>query len=284
MPLFPISFSIPEDKIVSSPPDKTKTLATLIPGDASTYVFTTEESYYADYRSSILAKTCKKGGWDCMRHYEILANGCVPLFEDLAKCPTTTMVHFPKQLVKRAMTSSNPKIHIPDLLDYTRRRLTCRAMAQYVLDTAGFPRPSRVLFLSGHGWSDYLRDTVLIGMKQILGSNCVDDTEISFLYDDWAGDQSTLWGRGFSYVRTLPATTKPRFSVADIASRSFDLIVYGSVHRGMPHWEEVHKHYTSKEIVVLCGEDDCSGPHTLAPCPLFDMARYEYNCFLREWN
>jgi hypothetical protein len=29
----------------------------------------------------------KKGGWDCLRHYEIIGNGCMPYFENIEKCP-----------------------------------------------------------------------------------------------------------------------------------------------------------------------------------------------------
>ncbi len=77
----PISFSIPAEKIVQDVPVKTKMYATVIPGVASTYKFHTEELYYKDYQTSCFAITKKKAGWDCLRHYEILANGCIPLFE-----------------------------------------------------------------------------------------------------------------------------------------------------------------------------------------------------------
>ena len=33
-----------------------------------------------------------------MRHYEILANGCLPYFINIDKCPGPTMASFPKQL------------------------------------------------------------------------------------------------------------------------------------------------------------------------------------------
>ena len=35
------------------------------------------------YSNSIFAITNKKLGWDCLRHYEILMNGCVPLYLDI---------------------------------------------------------------------------------------------------------------------------------------------------------------------------------------------------------
>ena len=39
-----------------------------------------ESDYYKDYQRSYFAITCKKGGWDCLRHYEILANAVSPTF------------------------------------------------------------------------------------------------------------------------------------------------------------------------------------------------------------
>lgn len=37
-----------------------------------------EHRYYDDYSRSYFAVTRRKGGWDCMRHYEILAAGTHP--------------------------------------------------------------------------------------------------------------------------------------------------------------------------------------------------------------
>ena len=169
MPVYPISFCIPEQNIVSSPPTKTKRMATVVPGNPSTYVFADQTSYYADYQASVFGKTCKKGGWDCMRHYEILANGCIPWFENLDACPPNILTHFPKDLVKQAMASPDPTSFIPALLDHTRKHCTTRAMAQYVLDKSGHPSAKRVLFLSEKPKPDYLRDMLLIGFKEILG-------------------------------------------------------------------------------------------------------------------
>ena len=106
--LYPITFPVPECKIIDDKIDKhfsnkTRWLAFIRPDRRGTYIYHDEKSYYNDYRSSFFAYTSKKAGWDCMRHYEILANGCIPLFRDLNKCPENTMTHFPKQLVMEAM-------------------------------------------------------------------------------------------------------------------------------------------------------------------------------------
>lgn len=39
--------------------------------------------------SSFFGLTCKRGGWDCMRHYEIMASGALLLFRDYYDKPRT---------------------------------------------------------------------------------------------------------------------------------------------------------------------------------------------------
>ena len=104
MSLFPIGFCIPAEKIVTFLPVKTKELSVIYPtknhGSFDNYIFDKEEDYYKEYQSSIFAITRKKGGWDCLRHYEILANGCIPYFIDIEKCPENTLFRFPREMIK----------------------------------------------------------------------------------------------------------------------------------------------------------------------------------------
>ena len=143
----PISFSIPKENIKDdSQNSKTKFLASLIPGFKETYIYDDQLSYFGEYQNSKYAITFKKGGWDCFRHYEILANGCIPIFPDLVSCPELTLFCFPKKLVQEI----NNKLTISDLdskdysfyrralLDYTKQFLTTDSMAIYVLKTIGY--------------------------------------------------------------------------------------------------------------------------------------------------
>ncbi len=96
--LYPIQFAVPKDKILKDVNTEPQNLlAPLIPGRLDTYIYESEKSYYEMYQNSIFALTYKKAGWDCLRHYEILMNGCLPLFLNIENCPTNTMVNFPKQ-------------------------------------------------------------------------------------------------------------------------------------------------------------------------------------------
>jgi FkbM family methyltransferase len=283
MPIHPISFSIPERYIVSKIPKKSKRMATVIPGDQSTYVFTTQDSYYGEYQRSIFGKTSKKGGWDCMRHYEILANGCVPWFDNLDKCPSHSLPKFPKDLVKQAMNSSNPEAFIEELLDYTRKYLTTKAMAQYILDKSGCPSPNRVLFLSHNSEPDYLRCLTLIGLKELLGNRCVESLVVPHIYDDF-GSANAHYGLGFSYTNVIPASLKPKsVQMAEIEEHAYDLVIYGSLHRGMPFWDLVKKHYKSSEIILLCGEDmDAPSPTKIHICSGAKLSEEGHHVFIRE--
>jgi hypothetical protein len=94
--IWPIQFAIPEERIGTTPRPKTKLQAFIDPRDKRTYIHKTEASYYGDYSESLFGITMKKGGWDCLRHYEIMANSCVPWFLDLESCPPTTMTRLPR--------------------------------------------------------------------------------------------------------------------------------------------------------------------------------------------
>lgn len=103
--ILPISFSIPEEKIAATPfGDKMKTFAANIvdpeissrvpdsfhtPLGKELYLFETEKDYYADLQESKFGITTKRSGWDCLRHYEIAANGAVICFRNLDKKPVS---------------------------------------------------------------------------------------------------------------------------------------------------------------------------------------------------
>jgi O-antigen/teichoic acid export membrane protein len=97
-----ISFSIPEEKLVPDlPRDKDRLLSSHVVdrevaariGGSTTYVFDDERAYYADLRRSRFGITTKRAGWDCLRHYEQAANGCVPCFRDLDRKPPRCAPH-----------------------------------------------------------------------------------------------------------------------------------------------------------------------------------------------
>lgn len=98
----PISFSIPSKWVTSTIPEKTKILANVNNKANKNYEHASEQEYHNEYGRSYFGITSKKAGWDCLRHYEILANGCVPLFEGLEQCPSNTLTSLPKNLLIEA--------------------------------------------------------------------------------------------------------------------------------------------------------------------------------------
>jgi hypothetical protein len=135
----PISFGIPESQISALRLQKKKLYADLIPGRLETYVYTCENEYYRGYSESVYGITVKKAGWDCLRHYEILANRCVPFFPKLEQCPEFTLHSFPKEiLLETNRYAEIMKLHpnhdeISDYLyDYTCKFLTTKSVVNHI--------------------------------------------------------------------------------------------------------------------------------------------------------
>ena len=97
-----IGFAFPTKKLKFGE-KKTQFMSQSIPGNPRTYVFDNEQDYYADYQKSQFGITGAKAGWDCLRHYEIMGNGCMPLFENIHECPRHIMMHVPKALLTKIM-------------------------------------------------------------------------------------------------------------------------------------------------------------------------------------
>lgn len=138
--VFPISFSFPTFKMANPVKIKQRYLATCVPGKPETYIFEDEVEYYKDYQSSFFGITKKKAGWDCMRHYEILGNYCVPYFEDIESCPKECLHNFPKELLLEAnkLRKNFDTGKYFDILDelyiYTANNLTTKHVAQKFLE------------------------------------------------------------------------------------------------------------------------------------------------------
>jgi len=296
--VYPIIIGVPEGDVVDCVPRKTNNgggggggFAPMKPnnynGDneaRNNYMFghNEEHEYKRSYRRSFYGRTTKKSGWDCLRHYEILASGSVPYFVGLEECPKDTLAWFPKELLLKVQQINGvsptsidfssfdyPSYYCAasSLLNYTREHLTTKAVAEYVLNTVNRNNAQRVLFLSGHEGVDYVRDMLLHGLKGIVPV-VVDYVKPPHLYDidenvgpkEWTNEN--LYGHGFTMARRLREFDDDESYVerGDLArrikDREFDLVVFGSVHRGMLFWDEVKENYGREEIVFVDGEDE----------------------------
>lgn len=284
---FPISFSVSRTKIVSEIPEKDKDFAYIIPGNLSTYIFTEEEDYYNDYQRSYFAITRRKGGWDCLRHYEILANGCIPYFIDINQCPTNTMHLLPKALIWEAMhlrgVSYGRIDHavfdyeryyeiLEELLEYTRTHLCAANIAQYMLDTVNYKGDGNILFLGCDKAPDYLKSCVIIGFKELIADRFIEVPRADYLYTDFTGNPKAMYGKGFTYTKVIEDIPVDRENIEErIKNREFDLIIYGYVHHCLPFYDLV-QYYEPEKILYMCGEDDHN-------CPFWHLQ----NFFLREY-
>lgn len=301
--------------------NKKYVISPLIPGDTSNYLFRAgeEANYYEMYRDSMFAITKKKGGWDCLRHYEIIAAGCIPIFEDLEKCPLDTLVSFPKDILSEAYKALLPwrnteqqRTLYPQYLErlwmHTKDHCTTSVnAARFLRDMAhsGGSRPNHILLLIGHSGVNYTRELNLIGLKELAGSNVVEYPPLDFLYDDFPDAQlSTLYGNGFTYSRRLPSSLKSNNAyriggsegenelIESIKQKKWDMIIYGKVGPdemevgsvpNLPYWQHVFKRYSRDEIVFWYGGDGIQDM-TYANRYSEHLARHcQYaRCFVRE--
>lgn len=290
--LHPISFSIHHSKIIQSLKEKEKLFAKSVPiFMKAPRDFDNEKDYYNDYAISYYSHTRKKGGIDCMRHYEILANGSIPYFFGLDKCPNNTLTNFPKELVLEGMKLlKHPICFFNDasvamnentlenfdkkeqyneiaaqLLQYTKEHLTTRASAERMLRFIDAERKfDSVLVLTNNGRSDYLYNSLLVGLKELMGLKCVDFPRVDCIYDDLKNAEE-LYGMGFSYSRVLPSNMGECDRNWDeitrkITEHEFDLIIncYDCEENNANLENMIQfslNYYKTGEIIYVCGKD-----------------------------
>ena len=314
--LHPMSYAIPDELIVEDVPEKTELWATVVPGNSSNYVFGVgqEKEYYNMYKRARFAYTCKKGGWDALRHYEILANGCIPVFSDIAMCPVSTMTTFPKALLQECVAQLLPwkdtdehiylyNYYVHKLLDHTRRYLSCSAIAHSFRKILGLRPSPKILMIRCHEGANYSREMLYIGLNRIAkqeSSLCITYPSIPFLYTDFPdASLHTIHGMGYTYSKRLTKDTPLEIVpwnesqiVSSIEHNLWDVIVYAKTgpdelgQGTVPHvplWDTVSKHYDRDRIVFLYGGDGCQDLRTNNTYSIHLRNHLNHgHCFVRE--
>ena len=218
------------------------------------YIFEDEAAYYKEYGTSIFAYTYRKGGWESMRHYEILCNGAIPYFIDIDKMPPHTMTRFPKELIVNTMqlpginpiagTLDYKKTNVPclhevrqTLLEYCRQNLTTKALAKYFLSAMGKPNAKKVLMINGRQQWEYLTDSLFHGLRSLLGTGFVDFYKRLYMYkglrEKAIAQGFKEYGKGFSYAYALTDDKNierdPETIRRQIKSRYFDIVIFGQL-------------------------------------------------------
>ena len=266
--IWPISFSYPLEAKVD-PPEKSGGLSPIFPGHS--YSFSDPDQYLQSYGAYDFALTHKKAGWDCFRHLEICFAGAIPYMPDATLIPAHTMVHYPKEFLVRVAEhlQHNRAVAEPaakrGLAQYFNRELTSRAMAAYVARVAPFLHGGRVLFVDEAlvGMPDYQSVLTLIGLKQLLGTNVSVAHPVDYVYADWDGDATDLYGRGFGYTRVLDPRLKEGNEISAtplIISREslavFDAIVIGSITRNTELAGRLLDLFPAEKSIWIHGEDE----------------------------
>ena len=160
---YPTGFGIPIERIMPiNLEGKTQLFQKTAPDDSlfkdvrdfgggfNHHVFTEEQDYYDDLSKSWFGLTCKKGGWDCLRHYEIIAAGSVLLFKDYdlkppkcspqdLPCLTYSSPEDLENIINRLIIDGKPTLEYCDLLFRQREWLfstgTTEARALKILKT-----------------------------------------------------------------------------------------------------------------------------------------------------
>lgn len=288
--LFPLSYSIPL-KFVQNAKEikKTRLFSPLIPGNKKTYIYKDEISYNKNYRDSYFSITYKKGGYDCLRHYEILANNSIPYYIDIDKIPNKTMTTFPKSIVKNAMKSlhdsrENFEIfdkYIHDLNTYTLNNLTCEKMANNfikLINNLNNKKSQKNVLMLSNGGFNYSTMTLAYGLRQKLGDNFIDFPKINHLYTK---RQFNLYLEDDIEI--------DRNNISDkIKNKFYDYIILGPIGPD-EHWEKnnyedlVLSSYKKTEIIYIFGGDR---PFNIKHSNKFNSYLRSYTqkgiCFVRE--
>lgn len=124
--------------------------------------------------------------------------------------------------------------------------------------------PLRLLYLT-HPKEDYLQDQLLIGLRRVLGSDCVDSPRKDILYKDCTRPSSDLYGRGFSVWKTLDSQEINRSNLTtNVQTGEFDLIVFGSIWRQLDTFREFEDErlfsLSNTQFAFLDGEDISPSP------------------------
>jgi hypothetical protein len=276
--IYPINFCIDNSKFKTLLYNKSQAFSLLIPGLQSSYIYNNEESYYNQYSQSYYALTFKKAGWDCMRHYEIIAAGAIPFFVDLDKCPEGVMTFLPKDLIIKAMKLKGVFVNTMTI-DYTifdktkyyklrdqiynhiKQYCTNIAMAKYTLDVLRkntLILSKKILFLSPDIHPDYMKSTILPGYIHLLGrDNAIDYPKLDHIYKSYnKNNLNQLYGKGITYTRIIDNDIVDRDNITEkIINNEYSCIIYPSIHRGLPLYNLVSKYYHGR-IIYICGEDE----------------------------
>ena len=267
----------------------------VMPGNAETAIFKyhQEAEYYAEYAASWKAWTWAKGGVDCNRHLEIVANGVIPIFRGIRSVGATTLFAYPKRLmaffedhkeetdVRRLAMMRHFMLHwahahlsAPRAVDYMARAAdftAARLGLPPLFAPAASPAP-RVAFIDSSlpQSPDYLSMFLLTGLVERFGADAVDVLyPVPYMYPagpDIDGRGYGLYGLGFGYRHRL-ARPAAQPALPDMLARlragGYAAVVWGSFTRCTAHLHEPETvaayNHQPHRLWLFDGHDSYSG-------------------------
>lgn len=281
--LYPLSYAVPSELIVEDLPEKTEPIAGLMSrakGGAYRFGPGEQDGYYQQYLQAYFAVTGKRGGWDCLRHLEILANGCIPLFEQIEQCPRFTLTHYPKRELQQLreryapaaeQNNTQPIQAIPidsidpaayrqavlGLLAHCRAHLSTEAMARYFLKWMKAQDAKSILFLTDDRKPNYSCEMLMHGLRTVLGEGLIDVGKRWWLYKSAEPEAvGQLYGNGFTYTRHLDDIPIDRGNVKKrLRAGAFDLVVLGNIELSTPLLPLIRRYYDRQQVALIDGGD-----------------------------
>lgn len=300
MPLHWISFGLPTDKwprTVKKVRDRKILISPLIPGRPDTYIYGTEDDYNVMLENSVFAYTWKKGGWDCYRHVEIIARGCIPLIPTIDVFPENSLAFHDKELYKEIWHICRPYIQKPKelqaIVDVHGQDWQNRCRAQWITTEklfteilTKFEDVRRIFWIDDalNDMYDYMSACVLIGLLDYTKGTeanfdlyiCSKVPQVLMLEDQSKLTQPQIGhGKGFNYAKYFAGDKVKGIKIkADTFKFSelthTDLVIYGSFTRSKKMFPEIARH-TNAQIACVVGEDTFQhlSPEVFKRCHVF---------------
>jgi hypothetical protein len=257
---------------------KTRDLAFIVPNVASTYIYRNELDYRRSYEDSWKARTMKKAGWDCNRHVEIMAAGCIPVFTNTKLIPSSIMTFYPKKLF--AFVEDNQQetnifklaIIRHFIIDWASKFLKFKSIVKYMANVTEISlttNGTRFAYLDDHlpNEPDYLSSVILGGLVENLGIESVDifyPAPYLSMNGPWhLKSGGKIYGQGFGNSHYLPVYTPRSFDdmYRDLKDGKYAGVAYGCFTRTQVHYQEVVKIYKRNQIWVgACNDEPRTAP------------------------
>lgn len=113
----------------------------------------------------------------------------------------------------------------------------------------------KILFY-GSFFHDFLSDSLLHGLRTLLGDDLIDFPKNKYLYQNSTIDMSKMHGRGFTLYKTLPDIKIDRSEILKKIKRNyFKFIIFGNIWLQWRQYLVISKYVPSSKIIIIDGND-----------------------------